>query len=272
MEKTFDHNELRTLMTPQDYEFIVPKGTILLGWRGSMSHGTYVPDDHPLSTDDKDLLGVCIPDIRNYLGLSNFEQKEAMVGPWDSVVYEMRKFMRLLSKCNPNVISLLWLKPEHYFIMDPLGEKLVYNKELFLSKEIYHTFTGYAYGQLKRMTHFAFNGYMGDKRKKLVEKFGYDTKNASHLIRLLRMGIETLREGKVNVWREDAEELISIKQGKFTLEQIQDMANDLFEDAKVAFEKSGLPKEVDKAFVEKLLIAIIRDYFGIPRTSRTVVM
>jgi len=33
-------------------------------------------------------------------------------------------------------------------------------------------------------------GYMGKKRRELVMRVGYDAKNAAHLIRLLRMGIE----------------------------------------------------------------------------------
>ena len=57
----------------------------------------------------------------------------------------------------------------------------------------------------------ACKGYMGEKRKRLVEKFGYDTKNASHLIRLLRMGMEFLVDGELHVEREDAKELLRIK-------------------------------------------------------------
>lgn len=39
---------------------------------------------------------------------------------------------------------------------------------------------------------------MGEKRKQLVAKHGYDTKNASHLIRLLRMGMEFLTVEEIN--------------------------------------------------------------------------
>jgi len=52
---------------------------------------------------------------------------------------------------------------------------------------------------------------MGAKRKSLVEKFGYDTKNAAHLILLLRMGIEFLSVGVLHVKRHDAQELLEIK-------------------------------------------------------------
>jgi DNA relaxase NicK len=50
---------------------------------------------------------------------------------------------------------------------------------------------------------FYSGGYMGKKRRELVVRVGYDAKNAAHLIRLLRMGIEFLTEGTLYVERAD---------------------------------------------------------------------
>lgn len=57
---------------------------------------------------------------------------------------------------------------------------------------------------------------MGERRKALVRRHGYDTKNAAHLIRLLRMGIEFLQSGELLVDRSghDAGELLAIKRGE----------------------------------------------------------
>ena len=72
-------------------------------------------------------------------------------------------------------------------------------------------------------------GYMGDKRKKLVLQFGYDTKNAAHLIRLLKMCKEFLNTGVMNVDRSrDQEELLGIKKGGWKLEDVKQYASDLF--------------------------------------------
>lgn len=178
---------------------MIPAGTILLGYRGSIAHGTYAPTYGPDAHDDKDLLGVCIGPKESYFGLQRFEQTEVMARSsdgveWDSVVYELRKFVRLLLKANPNVMSLLFL-PEHlYVIRTPWGQQLVDNRGIFVSRQAYHSYVGYAKGQLHRMTHPS-GRHMGAKRRALVEKFGYDTKNASHLIRLLRMGIEFPHHG-----------------------------------------------------------------------------
>lgn len=191
-------------LSPEEIDELLPPGLILLGYRGSIAHDMYHKPNNPDSIDDRDVMGVSIAPIENYFGLSKFEQRERMVKDVDSVVYELRKFVSLLMKCNPNVLSLLWLEPRHYIYRDAWGWKLINNRDLFVSRKIYHSFTGYAYGQLKRMQHANFEGYMAQRRKALVQKYGYDCKNASHCIRLLRTGIEFLREGELHVHREDA--------------------------------------------------------------------
>lgn len=250
-------------LSKEERDLIVPQGTILLGYRGSIAHGMYIPSSDPDSIDDKDIMGVCIPELNNYLGFGHFEQKEKMYKEWDSVVYEIRKFFRLLLKANPNVMSLLWLPRELYIIRTPLGNQIIENRELFVSKQAYHSFNGYAYGQFKRMTHCKHEGYMGEKRKQLVDRFGYDTKNAAHLIRLLRMGIEFLTEGRLYVHRKDSDQLLSIKRGEWSLDLVKAEAEHLFRLAEEAYVASKLPNNPATDEAERLLISIILEHFNI---------
>ena len=64
-------------------------------------------------------------------------------------------------------------------------------------------------------------------RAKLEAAHGYDTKHALHLLRLLRMGHEILTTGKVNVRRPDAEELLAVRNGIYTLDQLLEIVEDL---------------------------------------------
>jgi len=64
-------------------------------------------------------------------------------------------------------------------------------------------------------------------RAKLEERFGFDSKHALHLVRLLRMGNEILTTGKVVVWRPDAEELLAIRNGAYTYEQLMEIVEPL---------------------------------------------
>ncbi len=210
--------KLKGLSEDQNFELFSdgnghPLDLILAGYRGSIAHGTYAPSTDPNSIDDKDIMGIFVGNKQHYVGFENREVYERKIGEWDAVFYEVRKFVRLLLKSNPNVLMMLWLPEKYYIHKDERGKKLIENKKFFVSKDAYHSFVGYAHGQFHRMTNWKFEGYMGEKRKQLVEKYGYDTKNASHLIRLLKMGVEFLVEGELHVEREDATQLISIKKG-----------------------------------------------------------
>lgn len=57
----------------------------------------------------------------------------------------------LLSNCNPNTIEELGNKPEHYLYVSSIGQELLDNAHLFLSKRAVYSFGGYANQQLRRM-------------------------------------------------------------------------------------------------------------------------
>ncbi len=102
-------------------------------------------------------------------------------------------------------------------------------------------------------------GYLGDKRKGLVLEHGYDSKNAAHCVRLLRMAGEYLRTGVLNVFRSDAAELLDIKHGKWELTRVKQHADELFKDMKEARDKSPLPEGPNREKAEQLLMEILYD-------------
>lgn len=296
---------------------------IILGMVGSHSHGTYLPPEDPHAVDDVDFMGIVIPPPAFLLGTSEWEGWNWQFEELDVVVYSLRKAVRLLLKANPNILGLLWLRPEDYAHRDQRGESLIGIREAFSSREAYPAFVGYAHGQLKRMTAFDearmneyefltkhlrddlgldvsevlradreklahlsggdahnlaklqsfralhkqhFSGYQGAKRKAIVRQHGYDTKNAAHLIRLLRMGVEYLQTGQLNVFRTwDADELKAIKRGGWTLEQVQQESAALFAVAETAKNASSLPMFPDRARVESWLVRTTIG--GLPRAD-----
>jgi hypothetical protein len=162
-------------LTPELKKELFPDNTVLVGFRGSVAHGMYIPNTDPNSIDDIDLMSVFMAPVEHYIGITKSKETvEKFIGKYDSVSYEFIKFVKLLLKSNPNVLSLLWIKDNQYLKRHKYGQMLIDNRNLFVSKIAYKSFTGYAYGQLKKMEKFNFEGYMGDRRKQLVEKFGYD--------------------------------------------------------------------------------------------------
>lgn len=304
----------------------VPDGMILTAYRGSIAHNMYVPKNDPKHIDDIDIIGVAIGEPNHYLGLHEWGSrgtKETKQGQWDCVWYEIRKAVSLLLQGNPNILSILWLRREHYIDIREQGARLIANRELFVGKHVYNSFAGYASAQLlkmesrdpaglrdyiavtaelkkrgahpnhkgeeiaypdghdaamgegqnaaatstevllARLRHYQKKGdnigYLGDKRKQLVVEVGYDSKNAAHCIRLLRMAKEFLSTGSMDVYRtNDREELLEIKAGKWPLVRIKELAEHLFAEMKATMESSPLPPEPDREKVEELLVDILK--------------
>ena len=95
------------------------------------------------------------------------------------------------------------------------------------------------------------------KRGELEEKFGYDTKHAMHLVRLLRMGAETLRYGEVRVRRSDAEELLAIRDGAWTYNQIISYAENMDSAVrKYWYPKTKLPKKPNVKLAAQLVLEV----------------
>lgn len=101
-----------------------------------------------------------------------------------------------------------------------------------------------------------FSQYMGAKRKQLIEKYGFDLKNASHLIRILELGIEFMKTGEFTVKRPNANYLLEIKDGKYTLEQIKEKADKLFRQMEYEKDRTKLPKHPDFNLINDFLIKL----------------
>lgn len=95
-------------------------------------------------------------------------------------------------------------------------------------------------------------------RSALEEKYGYDTKHAYHLVRLIRMCREVLTTGKVIVKRPDREELLAIRNGIWSYEQLIEFAtneeillNELYKNTNI------LPKTPNMNKLDELAIKLI---------------
>ena len=116
---------------------------ILLGLGGSHAYGTNV------ETSDLDVRGVALNKKEEILIGRNFEQ--VLDETTDTTIYSLTKIVSLLKNCNPNVIEMLGLKPEHYLYISPIGQELLDHSHLFLSKKAVQSFGGYANAQLRRL-------------------------------------------------------------------------------------------------------------------------
>ena len=133
-------------LNDEKYEFLktdqhLGPNIILLGYGGSHAYGTNVP------TSDIDVRGIASNTMDTVLGIDTFEQRENR--ETDTIVYSITKAINLLANCNPNVIEILGL--DNYFVKRYLGNLLLANKDMFLSKKVINSFGGYATAQLRRL-------------------------------------------------------------------------------------------------------------------------
>ena len=80
-----------------------------------------------------------------------------------------------------------------------------------------------------------------------------DGKNIMHCYRLLTMAKEIALYGTINVRRSDAEDLLKIRRGEVSLNDLIIKANDLFVEITELFKQSSLPEHIDKNTVHILL-------------------
>lgn len=101
------------------------------------------------------------------------------------------------------------------------------------------------------------------KRAALEEAYGYDTKHAMHLCRLLVMGQEILREGRVQVRRPDGEWLRAVRGGLYSYPDLLAWAAEQTASLAELEASSPLPEEPDTAAVDALVVELQeRFHFG----------
>ena len=136
------------LMNSEEYDFLrtnerLGNRIMLLGLGGSYAYGTNNDNS------DIDFRGVTLQLPSDLLGLTEFEQYED--DKTDTVIYGFNKLVKLLLECNPNTCEMLGLDENQYLIKSELGQELIDNTHLFLSKRAIKTFGGYADAQLRRL-------------------------------------------------------------------------------------------------------------------------
>lgn len=96
-----------------------------------------------------------------------------------------------------------------------------------------------------------------EARSALEQANGYDTKHAMHVVRLLRTAEEALTTGEVLVKRPDAEELLAIRNGAWTFDEMMEYWTDRDQYIReVLYKQTVLPKTPNIHAAAKLLIEL----------------
>ncbi|WP_299035192.1 DNA polymerase beta superfamily protein [uncultured Pseudokineococcus sp.] len=250
--------------SPADPDFVLEHGhrrarehEVLRTVVGSGLHGIAVE-----GTDDHDEMGVHVETPEQRLGVrrtsehyvARTQPEGARSGPGDTdlVLYSLRKFLRLAVKGHPTVLLPLFAGEDDVVVLRETGRRLRELGPSLLSQESGHRFLGYLRSQRDRVAGAAGRGV--PNRPELVAAHGYDTKYASHALRLALQGLEVVGHGRLTLPMpaEEREVVLSVKRGERSREQALDLV-DLharrLEDL-LASGRSPLPERVDVAAVD----------------------
>lgn len=214
---------------------------------------------------DRDYVGIFIPPKDYILGLHTCELVTSNTNndgrnsseDTDCTYYSLPKFFQLAMKNNPNTIELFFVPPENIVFSDEYGKAILKNARHFISKKCKNTFGGHAHSQKQKLL---TKNPIGS-RLAYIEKFGFDVKFASHLIRLLQEGIELLDDHKITFPLGVAEYCKDIKLGKISLEHILSTANLMEQILNDSYNTSDLQDEPDFDEINELQISLIESYW-----------
>lgn len=213
----------------------MPEHLLLSGIVGSTAYGL------AHAGSDVDRLGIfAVPTVELH-GLHRPGESVVTSKP-DQTLHEAAKWCRLALGSNPTVLELVWLPEALYEVRTPLGEELLGIRSAFLSAQgARNAYLGYATQQLRKLRERGDGTFSSDTRNRSL-------KHARHLCRLVEMGVELHRTGRLTIQVADPAAIRS------TAERIIEdpgVGERLIAVAEEQFDKPGvLPDAPDEAAAE----------------------
>lgn len=235
-----------------------PRTTVILrAVVGSTVHGTNVA-----TQDDRDEMGIAIEPMSYVIGMRHWETTVARTQPegvksgagdLDLVIHSLRKYARLAAKGNPTILIPLFVPESAIVFANVLGRELIEKRSMFLSRLAGKAFIGYLQAQKAKL--IGERGGRHGSRPELVEKYGFDTKYAGHIIRLGYQGLELMTTGCMSLpmREEEREDVLRVRTGKWTLEQTLTRAGELERDLRDSLDTGPLPENPDEDAINAFL-------------------
>lgn len=257
--------ESKKLITPP---YFLPTNTCLLAITGSESYG--ISD----GKSDKDLSGITFPP-REYLfsesagfikGFGtpppNFEvyQEHHIKDEdkeYDLTVYSIVKLFELARVGNPNIIDFLFVRDTSIIHITKAGLHIRDNRKLFLSKDIYSRFRGFAFNHIRNMKSYKAVG----KRKDIIDEFSFDVKDASHVVRCMLACQDILRDYDYDV-QKHKDMVKGIRRGEWTYEQVTEWFAKMEPILEQNKQDSKLPDHADESALRKVLLECLEIQYG----------
>ena len=242
---------------------------------GSMAYG--VSSD----TSDMDIYGIVIPP-KNYIfphldgEIQGFGSQHKRFDQWqkqhindidalggkgrnyDITIFNIIKFFQLCMENNPNMLDTLFTPITCVLHTTNIGVIIRDNRKLFLHKGSWHRFRGYAYAQLTKMK---VKTRLKPERQESIDKYGFDTKFAYHIVRLINEVEQILEHGDIDLQR-DNEMLKAIRNGDWTEERVVEYFQQKEKQLEYLYTTSSLQHSPDEHKIKQLLLDCLEEHYG----------
>ena len=239
---------------------------------GSVSYG--ISSD----TSDMDVVGFCIPKIRDVFPhlageIPGFGRQIQRFDVWqqhhimdnesrqeyDFSIYSIVKYTQLAMENNPNILDSLFTPMRCVLFCSPVAQIIRDNRKSFLHKGSYQKFRGYMFSQLHKIEQKTNSS--NPKRAETIQKHGFDTKFASHAIRLGLECEQILIEGDLDIER-NREVLKSIRRGEWSIDRIKEFCSQKERHLDDLYQKSTLRHKPDEEAIKDLLMNCLEQHYG----------
>ncbi len=212
---------------------------------GSRLYGIDGPDS------DYDYVGAIVEPESYRVGLRNyhpegkhpqqgFEQHPFKGDNYEGSIYSVWKLASMFAEGNPTILCLMFADP----IRDDYGICTDSFRSMVASRKSGHRFMKYMEAQRKSM--------IGQRAKhvqrlELIDKHGFDTKFAGHLIRLGYQGVEFLTTGRITLPLPEHQRqvVLGIRNGEWPMDGVIGASEELEAEMMDALVTTNLPEEAD---------------------------
>lgn len=121
-------------------------------------------------SSDTDIRGFVLPEPRYRYGLPGltFQQQH---GPGDTVIYNLKDYLSLVAKGNTSLLEILFAPKDLILKITPVGQKILDNKNILISRAFYKSIRGYAYAELRKARAVELKESRADNKTKLFVDF-----------------------------------------------------------------------------------------------------
>ena len=178
---------------------------------------------------------------------------------YDLVVYSIVRFFHLCLDNNPNMVDALFIPRRCVIHSTQVYEYIRENRRRFLHGGSWPRFRGYAHSQLAKIK--SGTNKSNSKRHGLIEKFGYDTKFAYHIVRLMMECEQILTTGDLILDR-DKELYKTVRRGDWSIDELIQWFADQETRLADLHAKSTLPYKADEGEIRDILRTAIEMHYG----------